>query len=150
MAKPVIDLRALGIPELDAKLAKLDPRVQKKVVRKALRDHAKVVKGRVVDNLSGSPVQVRTGELRAAYQAAKIRGATRRGVIRISVEAPPRDLLGVAAGDRHYYPYAIEYGHRRAQPHPFMRPAIDDFVAQDLRTLGDAIGRGVIREALKK
>lgn len=144
-----VDVRVLGVPELEKALKRLEARTQKKIVRKALRESAKRTKARVIDNLSGNKVQVRTGQLREAFEKAPIRGSTRRGFIRVGVVFPERDALGIDAKDKHYYPTAVEYGHGSVPPYPFLRPAIDEHKEGEFRKIGKDIGDGIEREAGK-
>jgi len=145
-----VDLRVLGVPELERKLKRLEAATQKKVVRQALRKSATRTKARVVDNLSGEKVNVQTGVLRQAFKKAKIRGETKRGRIRIGIVFPERDALGITPDDKHYYPTAVEYCHGNVPPHPYMRPAIDEHRTGELRLIGRDIGNGIEKEAGRK
>lgn len=150
-------LRAAGVPEvhisfigdraLQRKLNRLETRTAKKVVSAAFRKSAKRIRRRVVQNLSGNPVQVRRGELRRLFERAKIRGSSRRGRIRIGIVEPDRDELGITSGDPNYWPYAVEYGHGGVPPHPYLRPAVDDHYDQEVAEIGRDIGAGIEREA---
>lgn len=144
-----VDIRVLGVPELEKALKRLEAKVQKKIVRQALRKSAKRTKDRIVDNLSGEKVQVRTGQLREAFKRAAIRGHTRRHLIRVGVVFPERDALGIDPNDKHYYPMAVEFGHGKVRPYPFLRPAIDEHETAEKRRIGRDIGNGIEREAGK-
>lgn len=147
---PKVDISMLGDKELQRKLNRLASPRAKAVVRAALRKGAKRAKQRVIANLSGAPVQVRTGELRAAFANAKIRSERMRGAIRLGVTLPTRAELGIAAGDKFYYPYAVEYGHSGAPAYPFIRPAVDDHEAEEVAAIGRDIGAGIEKEARRK
>jgi len=143
-----IDISLLGDEALSKLLARLSGPVQRRVVSKAMRASAKRIQGHVVSNLSGSPVHVRSGDLRAAFSGARVRaGKGKRGVIRLGIEWPTRDKLGIAADDPYFYPTAIEYGHARASAKPFMRPAVDDHESEEHRRIGSEIGAGIESEA---
>lgn len=145
----VLDISVLGRKDLERALSRLESRTQKKVLRQALRKSAKRTQARVVDNLSGEKVGVITGQLREAFKKSKIRGATRRGTIRIGVEFPTRDALGIAADDPHYYPTAVEFGHGNVPPYPYMRPAVDEHRTKEIAEIGRDVGKGIEREAGK-
>lgn len=142
-----VDISVLGLPELERKMKRLEPKVQKNVVRQALRKSAKRTQTRVVANLSGLKVNVLTGALREAFASAPIRGRTRRGVMRVGIVFPEREALGILPSDPYYYPTAVEYGHGNVPPHPFLRPAIDEHEATETRLIGRDIGDGIEREA---
>jgi HK97 gp10 family phage protein len=135
------DISIVGDKALQRRFNRLSRGVQGKILRKVIRDGAKRAKKRVIDNLSGSPVMVQTGETRAAFEKAKIRTASRsRDSIRIGMVTPTPEELGIPQGAKHYYPFAIEYGHVRAEPRPFIRPAIDDHRKQEIAIMGREIG----------
>lgn len=142
-----VDIRVLGVPELERALKRLEGKTQRKVVRAALRKSAKRTQGRVVDNLSGLKVNVLTGALREAFKNAPIRGRTRRGVMRVGITFPERDALGIDASDPYYYPTAVEYGHGDVPAHPYLRPAIDEHRGKEVAAIGRDIGKGIEREA---
>lgn len=144
-----VDIRVLGVPELERKLRNLAQQVQRKIVRQALRKSAVRTKKRVVDNLSGDKVQVQTGNLRGAFRDAKIRGTTRRGMIRVGIVFPERDKLGIAPDDPYYYPTAVEYGHGNVPAYSYMRTAIDDHKKKEYDQIAKDIGAGIEKEAGK-
>lgn len=145
-----IDISLLGEKALQQKLKKLPGVVQRKVVTRAMRNEAKRVKARVVHNLSGVKVGVVTGQTLAAFKRAKVRsGAHKRGTIRLGMVMPTREELRIPPGAKHFYVGAVEYGHKGAPPHPFIRPAVDEHKEQSRRALAAEIGRGIVREAKK-
>ena len=129
-----LSVRVVGDKEVQRRLNELDAKISKKIVRRIFRAHAKKVRERVVRNLSGFPVQRRTGTLQMAMMSAPIRAASRRPrrLIRIGIAWPSRTELGIDAGDPHFYPAAVEYGHGTVPPKPFMRPAIDNYKSLDV------------------
>lgn len=143
----LVDISVLGDKELEKRLRRLEGKTQRKVVRQALRKSAKRIKTHVDTNLSGLKVNVLTGALREAFRNTPIKGATRRGVIRVGIPFPERELLGIAPSDPHYYPTAVEYGHGNVPPHPYLRPAVDEHKALEFTVIGRDIGKGIEREA---
>lgn len=146
---PSIDIRAFGNKELERQLGKIVDRTQKTIVSGALRKEARRVKKRIVANIVARGL-VDTGTMLAAYEGASIRsGGGNRRFIRLGVENPTRAELGIQADDPYYYPYAVEFGHRLAEPKPFIRPAVQDHKAESFRAIGQDIGAGIIRAAAR-
>jgi hypothetical protein len=138
-----VDVSFIGDRELERKLRTLAGPMQRKIVRAALRESAKRTLPRVISNLSGEPVGVRTGTLRAAFAAQKVRaGRSRRG-IRLGITFPTRDELGIAPDDPYFYPAAVEYGHSGVAARPFLRPAVDNHRSAELSAIGAFISRRI-------
>ena len=155
-----IDIAVIGDKELQRKLKALDEKMQKKIVRKALRQAAKPV-------LSAARLLCpeNTGRLRASLKL-KVR-RQKRGVFGVEVITGTRQELGIRANDPYYYPAAVEFGHlvglrhrhreqkelRRLRKqgalvvgaHPFLRPALEMN-----RSTGIAIAARVIASELKR
>lgn len=150
MAKPGIDITCLGDRELSRMLAKLPMAAQKKVIRPALRKAAKRVHEYVIRNISGVPVAVRTGRYLTAWAHSKVRTASyTRNLIRLGLNWPLREELGIHPSDKFFYPTAIEYGHKRAPPHPHLRPAVDVHKQSEHRRIARDIGAGIVKQAKK-
>lgn len=151
MARKGFDISLLGDKALMKKFDKLQRGAQGKIIRPVIRASAKRAKQRVVENLSGAPVQVRTGKTLEAFQKAPIRSAKRdRDEVRIGQVLPDRDLLGISEDDPYYYPMALEYGHRRAPAYPFIRPAIDMHREKEIAQIGREIGQRMTVAAKKR
>jgi HK97 gp10 family phage protein len=146
---PIVDIRAFGNRELEKKLGNVVDKAQKTIVKSALRKESNRVKKRIVANIARMDL-IESGTLLAGYQSAKTKIArSGKNFIRLGVENPTREALGIAPDDPYYYPYAVEYGHVGAEEKPFIRPAIDEHKAQSYKSIGDDIGKGIEREALK-
>ncbi len=143
-----IDIRLTGFKELESKLHKLVDKTQKTIVRSAIRKEAVRAKERIVENIVSAGL-IDTGVMLHAYQEAKIKSAGKPGLIRIGVENPTRDALGIHADDEYYYPYAVEFGHGGVPGHPFIRPAIDNHKDESRKAIGEDIGKAIEKEALK-
>ena len=147
----LFDIKVLGVKSLQKKLNRLAPAAQKKVIRKVLRASAKRGKARVLSNLSGHPVEIRSGVTYRAFRKAGIRSVARnRYEIRIGHVLPQPEDLGIVRkpGPRgqnrgHYYPMAIEFGHGNVRPYPFLRPAIDEHKQQEYTIIASELGRGI-------
>ena len=146
---PNIDISILGDKELQKKLDALEKGVAAKAVRPALRKESYRTRKRIVGNIQAEGL-IKTGVMVAAYAAAKVKSAGRRGIIRIGVENPTRAQLGIDADDQYYYPYAVEFGHDDVEPKPFIRPAIDEHKPQSLAAIARDIAAGILRLAKTK
>lgn len=145
---PEIDIRMLGDLELDKILKRLPIAAQKKLVRQSLRSEAKEVKARIVQNIFKLNL-IKTGVMLAAYQKAKVKSQGNRNLIRLGVENPTRDDLGINPEDKFYYPYAVEFGGGNGPPKPFIRPAINDHKDKSIIDIGRDLGNRIEREARK-
>ena len=69
--------------------------------------------------------------------------------IGVGIAMPTREELAIAPADPWYYPAAVEYGHPRAPAKAPIRRAVNAHSDEELRFIGNEIGRGVEREARK-
>ena len=107
-----IDIRVLGSIELQRVLDSIPFKVQKKVLRPALRAAAKIVRKDVKRLAPKSDKRRRSGK--HLKDTIRVRaGKRKRGVTRIQVQTGSRAELGISATDKYYYPMAIEYGRRK-------------------------------------
>ena len=106
-----------GIQAIDRKLRRLEPKVQKKVLRQSMRSGLKLVQEEMKVQ-----VPVDSG---LTQKNIKVRALKRRkhGVIGMEVRvASAPGLIKKGAGDRpFFYPAGIEYGDSEHQPNPFGR-----------------------------
>lgn len=136
-----VDISVLGDKALERKLRKLDERVQKKIVRKALRSGAKPV---LADAKAYVPID--TGALESELKITASRA--RRGFFGVQVATPPRSILGIGPDDKGYYPAILEYGSDKMEPIPYLRPAFDNNRGRALAIIRDVLVKGV-REAVR-
>lgn len=138
-----IDISVFGDKELQAKLADLTPKVQRKIVRSALRQGAK----RVRDEARRlAPVD--TGALKKSIKVRAARNL-RRGSFGIAILTGTRAELGISPEAKFYYPAVVEFGGRGHggrgyDAQPYLRPAMDATRAEVLGLVKQAI-----REALR-
>lgn len=155
MAKPLVDISIFGDKALARDLARFEPRVQKKVVRPALRRSAKRVLPYIVQAVSGTPIQPRRGFLLAGMASAQIKALKRsRTVMGAGVVMPTREQLGISPDDKFYWPFALEFGYTRTkrapvtvQPFRYMRGTVDQRAPAEHTLLRADIGKGIEREA---
>lgn len=116
-----VDISIVGDKKLQAKLRRLDLKVQRKIVRKALRDAAKPV---LADAKARAPVD--TGLLKRSLQ---VRAATRqrRGTFGVFIQTKGRDFFNIQGDDPYFYPAIVEFGSlKHALPaRSYLRAAVD-------------------------
>ena len=153
---PKVDISMLGDKELQRKLNRLTGPRAKAVVRQAIRKSVKRAQKRMVAKLSGAPVNVDTGRLRAAIGSNKIENASSRYVVYLGVPMPTREELGIAPSEKGYYPYSLEFGYvhgltgEKIRAYPWIRPSIDETEDSEKAQIGRDIGKGIERLARKK
>lgn len=135
MGRAVVSVRVLGGKKLAKDLAALAGNVEKKIVRKALKDSAKRHSTQYVvrELLAIRGATQRSGrerllQLAEYFQNATIKSQGKKGLIRVGPEFPPRDAIGVDPKDKNYWPSAIEYGSpaHGIPAFPYLRPAVDN------------------------
>lgn len=109
-----------GLKEIDRKLARLAPAVQRRVVRRSMRAGLKAVAAAVK---AEAPVD--TGTMKAAVKVRAVR-SRRRGSIQLEVRIEATDALkrtSSKTGRTVFYPALVQYGDERRPPDPFMTRA---------------------------
>lgn len=144
-----IDISILGDKELSKKLRRLAGKEQRRIVRLAMRESAKRVKARVIANISGKVLDVRTGALLKAFKEAPIQNERSRVNIRLGIVFPTREALGLDRKEP-YYPVILEVGYPGFPKRPYLRPAVDNHKTEEYRLIGNYIGRAIERLALRR
>lgn len=127
-----VDISGLGDKRISAKLGALDLKVQKKIVRKALRKAARPILAE-----ARARVAVDTGKLRDGLSIKAVRA--RRGVFGVQVVTPRRVDLGIPADAKGFYPAVLEYGSENHPPRPYLRPALDANREKAVDTVADFV-----------
>lgn len=135
-----------GIKQIDRRLKLLPLKVQKKIIRPAIRDGLKLVKAEMAVQ---APVD--TGLMK---KSIKIKAVAKRKVGRIAmlvqISGKVAGLVKTSkSGKRTFYPAAVEWGSRDHPPNPFGRRAYTGAgpAARDLAM--QKILDGTLREASK-
>lgn len=134
-----------GDNDLDAIFKNLEPKVQKKVLRPALRAAAKIIQ---TEAKARAPVK--SGALR---DSIKVRAGarTRKGIVRVNVEMGEGNFKGET-----FYGAFLEYGapgHKLfgrpnpLPPQPFMRPAFDRKKDEAREVAQQQIASGILAAA---
>lgn len=103
----------VDIREVTRALKELEPKVQKKIVKKAMRKGMKIVQQSAKDH---APVETGTTKDAIKVRAAKLG----RKSIGIDVRVGEGEYKGET-----YYAAFLEYGTSKMEPKPFMRTAYD-------------------------
>lgn len=135
MAK-MISIEVLGDKALQRKLRALPIAMEKKIVRKALREA-----GRPILASAKALVPVRTGALKKSLRLRALKRS--RGSFGVQVRTGTREELGIPADAPYYYPMAVEVGTGHAPAHPYMRPALKSNEGKSIRIAAAEIRRGI-------
>jgi len=141
MAKPAVDISILGDVELERSLAMLPDGVQRKVIRKAMRNTAKRMRSAIVPR-----VPVLTGRLRKEIKRSSIRAIRRsRTKLGATVALPTREAMGIPANSKWYYPAILEYGSPKTglKPIRYFREAVDTSWPAERRILFSEVKTGI-------
>jgi HK97 gp10 family phage protein len=153
----VSELHVSGLSELDKLLKELPAKVERNILRGAMRAGAKVFEGR-----AKQLVPVRSGQLR---DSIKVSTRSKRGRVSATVRA---------GGKKAFYAHMVEFGtarhfikprkrkslffaglarevvdHPGSAPRPFMRPALDGGQAEAVNAAADYIRKRLAKEAAK-
>jgi len=153
----VSELHVSGLSELDKLLKELPAKVERNIMRGAMRAGAKVFADR-----AKQMVPVRSGQLRGSI---KVSTRSKRGRVSATVRA---------GGKKAFYAHMVEFGtarhfikprkrkslffaglarevvdHPGSTPKPFMRPALDGGQAEAVNAVADYIRKRLAKEAAK-
>jgi HK97 gp10 family phage protein len=112
-----IDIRLLGNKRLQAKFAKLEGKLQKKVFRQAARAAAKPVLA-----AAKQLCPAKTGKLKGSL---KIGSSPAKSGVGAQVQTGTRGELGIPEDSKIFYPAVVEYGHDNVPAHSYLRKAMD-------------------------
>ena len=139
-----------GMRELRRLLLQLPERSQKKVLRAAARKGALILKnaakanaptggysGRALLTFRKGGVQARAIKLRDEIKITLRRGST------------PQDVHFAVHSGKAYWGMFLEFGTWKQPATPWLRPALDEKGSAAVRAVGDALGKGIEKEALK-
>ena len=126
----------LGADKVAAAFAQMPKNVQNAIARKGLTEAARVVRDKARDICP-----VATGTLRASIKARRPAGA-KRGEIR-------REVAAMAP-----YAHVVELGHKSAhnhvEPHPFMKPALQQSQGAVWDAIAQSVSESVTNESRKQ
>lgn len=136
------DISVLGDKKVAKKLTGLPPKVQKKIMPKAMRASMKPVLQK-----ARADAPKRTGIHRRKIKLRKAKMKAKDGLA-FQVKFGVRSELGIPADAKGYYPAALEYGWvdrggNRHAARPHIRPALENNRQRVLRKMRVEIGRGV-------
>lgn len=131
-----------GIREIDRALKELEPKIQRKVLRQAMRSGMKLV---LQDALMRVPVL--TGLLKKNVKLRAMKRSRNRQGLLVQVKSDEGFVKVSKAGMRYWYPASVEFGHGTVPPHPFMRPAYDLRGPEARDTTMRELLEGSLREA---
>jgi len=157
MPKGMVQISMLGDKALQKQLDQMEEKVAWKVVRSAMRKRGNRVYKKMLENISGNPIRVRTGALLNAMRGLKVTaGKRRKHWMQQYIPLPTRASLGIKEyvksekSTHGYYPSALEYGWEGVPPKRWVRGAADHNKTAENALMAREIGKGIEREAAKK
>lgn len=131
------DISMTGDKELQAKFAKLHPKLQRLLIVSSMKKAAEPIAA-----AASQKAPVNTGALAASIHVTKAKAV--RGGVKVSISTGTRADLGIEADAPGYYPMSQEMGWtdesgRQHAAHPYMRPALNENENQTLKTIGSDI-----------
>lgn len=130
-----LDLRLIGNKRLEKKLANLERKIGKKVMRDSAIEAMEPVK-----DLAKARCPVDTGRLKNSIKVVAYSGD--RGRIQSAqVRTGTRKQLRIKANAKYYYPAAIEYGTRKRAARSFLRSALGDLRTSVIKNLSVNVAR---------
>ena len=142
-----LELYLFGSTSLELAMHRLEKTMQKKIMRKALREEAKRLRETIREKVPKD-----TGNLAKKMQVRSMRRSrVRFGVV---VRTPPADKLkGIPRTPNTkkpgYYPAHLELGTKRQAAKPYMRPSLDAHREGLLDRVGRDLWVGLKQEAAK-
>lgn len=140
ISAPIIEMTVFGDKELAKAFGLLPAVSQKKVIRPALREAAKEIRGPVADALP-RVTGINTDPIRAYLRTAPVRSASKGSVIRFGTTPPDNADMAIAIR-------AIEYGSqsRGIQATRFQRETANREKPALVARIGKKIGAGIEKE----
>lgn len=139
-----VDMTMLGDKKLIKQLAKLPDRLQKKILRSAMRKAAKPVLASAkskVPRVTG----INTDPLRKGLKVKALKRSRNR--IGVRIVTPERSVLGIPEGSKWYYPAHIELGTSKVAAVPYLRNAVAENKEQVFSIIRREVASGIVREA---
>jgi len=122
-----------GLQELDKKLRELEPKLARKVTRKALRDAAKMTAAKAKEL-----VPVDEGDLRDSIRVRS--GKSRKGTVSVIVTTSASDNLFTGES---YYGAFLEFGTSTIEARPYLRPALEQTAQAATALIRDRLAAGI-------
>ncbi len=140
-----VSFKFTGGKELERAMTRLDPLIERKLGRQALRFGAKVYQKDIASKLPESDLEfthfkgkkVPKTHLKKSVRVARIRG-TKDLVIRIGVTGLAR-----------FYAHIIEFGNSEIQAQPVWRPSFRRMAQKVVATVAAKLGSDIIKEVRK-
>jgi HK97 gp10 family phage protein len=130
-----VSFRVEGAKQIEAALKELGPVAAGRVARSAL-------------NRSATPIVRRARELVPVRTSALKKAITKRLRRQRRGSSRQEALVGIERPASRYA-HIVEFGSARQAAKPYLRPAADEKASEALDKLGENLGRGIEREALK-
>ncbi len=126
-----IDIRLLGDNQLQRRFRRLPEKMQKQALRPALRKSATRIKKQITPQ-----IPVDTGELKKVFKGLRTTTQTRRGVIKGAIPQPSDARNAIALN-------VLEYGKANQPAKAIIRRTTDRMADEELKKIGDELGRKI-------
>jgi len=136
-----VSILMLGDLELQKKLQALPDKLEKQIVKKAIRKAMKPILERARQLAPKD-----TGRMAATLRIVTLR-SRQRGKFGMQVVSGTKPDLGIAAGSKWYYPAHVELGTRKMPARSYLRAAMDSLRESTLEKIKAEIGAGIERAA---
>lgn len=134
-----------GAAEIEALLKKLPDQVARRVVQSALRSGGTLIAKEAKAQLRS----VDTGLLKSKIGVRGKKGKAQVGILSGGQTVTRKGASKPQFARPTKYAKFIEFGTPTVPANPFMRPALDAKSVEAIRKIGEQMGKGVEREALK-
>jgi len=149
------DIRILGDKKLGEKLKKLPLKMQKQVLRKSLRNGAKILRAAARARAPVSALRTRPAgkhlkdTIKTFTGKVAKKAKQKKGEVRAGIKTGTREELGILPHEKYYYPAAVELGffnkraNKKIRPRPFMKDALKANRKNILNNIARDIRRGI-------
>lgn len=147
-------MKLVGAKDIEALLKRLPERVAKNVTTGALRSGAAVIARQARANVRNNP-SVDSGML-VRNITSRARKNSKQGSAVVSVGIARKTAMVIRKGRKKTtkasparYAHLVEFGTEHSPAEPFLRSALDQKGEEAILRIGEALGKGVAREAGK-
>lgn len=137
--------KVIGAAEIEALLKQLPDKVARKVVGQSLRRGGTSLVKRAKANLESNQ-SVDSGLLKSKIGVRQSKGKAAVGILKGSQTVTRKGRKPERATPTRYA-HLIEFGTKNIPAKPFLRPALDEGGSEAIKIIGEAMGKGVMKEA---
>lgn len=149
-----MSMKLIGAKEIEALLKQMPERIAKKVTVGALRAGAGVIARQARANVRANPsidsgLLARNITSRARKRSKKGAAVVSVGIARKAAQVVRKGRTKATKASPSRYAHLVEFGTEHSRAEPFLRPALDEKGSEAIARIGEAMGKGIAREARK-